>query len=63
MRQEIIEEKLARLGVERGSGAPYLPSHPHGRAFSVSRHLSSPRHTLPRAAMARCGHVYAKLLF
>lgn len=36
MRQEVIEEKLARLGVERGSGGVYLPSHSHGRAFSVS---------------------------
>ncbi|QRV76805.1 hypothetical protein RhiJN_04820 [Ceratobasidium sp. AG-Ba] len=36
MRQEIIEEKLAKLGVERGSGASYLPSQPHGRAFSIS---------------------------
>jgi hypothetical protein len=35
MRQEIIEQKLARLGVERGSGAAYLPSQAHGRAFSV----------------------------
>ncbi|KAG8732948.1 hypothetical protein FRC11_009825 [Ceratobasidium sp. 423] len=36
MRQEIIEEKLAKLGVERGSGAAYLPSQSHGRAFSIS---------------------------
>ncbi|CAE7064529.1 unnamed protein product [Rhizoctonia solani] len=36
MRQEIIEEKLARLGVERGSGVAYLPSQSHGRAFSIS---------------------------
>ncbi|KAF8761712.1 hypothetical protein RHS01_00394 [Rhizoctonia solani] len=34
MRQEIIEQKLAKLGVERGSGAAYLPSQAHGRAFS-----------------------------
>ncbi|CAE6399787.1 unnamed protein product [Rhizoctonia solani] len=36
MRQEIIEEKLAKLGVERGSGVAYLPSQSHGRAFSIS---------------------------
>ncbi|CAE6389296.1 unnamed protein product [Rhizoctonia solani] len=36
MRQEIIEQKLAKLGVERGSGTAYLPSQAHGRAFSIS---------------------------
>ncbi|KAG9073989.1 hypothetical protein FS749_014502, partial [Ceratobasidium sp. UAMH 11750] len=36
MRQAIIEEKLAKLGVERGSGASYLPAQPHGRSFSIS---------------------------
>ncbi|CAE6430986.1 unnamed protein product [Rhizoctonia solani] len=36
MRQEIIEQKLAKLGVERGSGVAYLPSQSHGRAFSIS---------------------------
>ncbi|KAG9126330.1 hypothetical protein FRC07_003851 [Ceratobasidium sp. 392] len=36
MRQAVIEEKLAKLGVERGSGATYLPSQPHGRSFSIS---------------------------
>ncbi|KIM51675.1 hypothetical protein SCLCIDRAFT_617773 [Scleroderma citrinum Foug A] len=37
LKQQVIEEKLEKLGVERGSGASSLPIHaPHARAASIS---------------------------